>query len=94
VEQDLRAHSKSLSELVMFQNALGERITELEHDQHQRALLEARKEERDVAMKTWQASVDKRLESIQGVGTKLLWIVATGVIGVFLAFIVRGGMAP
>jgi hypothetical protein len=55
-------------------------------------IAEARAEERELRLNERLKNIDADLEAIRGVGTKLLWIVAGGVVTAFLAFLLKGGL--
>lgn len=92
IERDSRDHAKSITEIVNGHSGLAGRISVLEQANNHRTVLEARQEERAIARETWQKKVEKDLSDMRGGVNKLLWIVATGVIGAFLAFIINGGL--
>lgn len=92
VERDLRDHAKSLSTIInnMAENA--QRIKSLEAEQISYKVYMAREEERDKALQSRLGGIEKSLEGIKGGFTKLLWIIGTGVVGAFIAFIMNGGL--
>lgn len=94
LEQDLRSHAETLTAIVKAHEKMHARLELLEERDQEVQKLEARKEERDKARVLWETQTDKKLDSIQGAGTKLLWLVATLVVGAFIAFIIRGGLSP
>jgi CHASE3 domain sensor protein len=93
LQRDLRDHAKTLTEIISAQTTLSGRVQMLEQAQGERMVLEARQEERAIARIEWQERIEKEVNSLRGVGVKLLWIIATGIIGAFIVFMVNGGMA-
>jgi hypothetical protein len=92
LERDSRDHAKTLTEIISSHAALAGRVAVLEHAHNERLVLEARQEERATARIEWQDRIEKEIQTIRGVGTKLLWIIGTGVIGAFVAFFVNRGL--
>ena len=93
LDRDLRDHSKSLTALTDGIADLGKRITALEEANLSYRVYIAREEERDKALQARLSGIETSLNGIKGGFNKLLWIIGTGVIGAFVAFIIKGGLA-
>lgn len=85
-DRDLRDHAKTLSSIV-------EKLTDMETAAHQRAIMDARVEERAISRGQQLERIEADLAAIKGVGTKLLWIVIGSIAAAFLAFVIKGGLA-
>jgi chromosome segregation ATPase len=92
VERDLRDHAKSFTALTDQASAMQQRIMALEVAFRKWEIAEARAEERGHRLNERLEKIDEDLETLRGVGTKLLWIVAGGVVTAFLAFVLQGGL--
>lgn len=104
-ETDLQAHAKSISALVDELGKANQRIHAIEEARAQRQVLEARMEEREAAR---DAALDVRLKAIEeslketrddvkaikGFGWKMIGVVTAAIVLAFVAFVIRGGLAP
>lgn len=99
-ERDIRDHAKSISEITNhlsdLTNRYGElaaRTTAIETARAQRAMLEARMEERedarDKAMEQRFTYIEKKLDNIY----KLGWIVVSTFVGALALWVLKGGLA-
>jgi len=91
-ERDLRDHAKSLTTIVEANKLQQDRISVLEQAVRKWEIAEARAEERSLRNSDRLKSIEEDLEALRGVGTKLLWIVAGGVLTAFVAFVLKGGL--
>jgi chromosome segregation ATPase len=92
VERDLRDHAKSFTAITEQVHNWQQRVIALETVIRKMEIAEARAEERELRLNERLKNIDADLEAIRGVGTKLLWIVAGGVVTAFLAFLLKGGL--
>ena len=92
VERDLRDHAKTITTVVETNKNQLERIGFLEQAFRKWEIAEARAEERSLRNSDRLKSIEEDLEALRGVGTKLLWIVAGGVLTAFVAFVLKGGL--
>lgn len=92
LERDVRDHAKSLTSMADSINDTNRRLAVLEQAHQQYEIYRAREEERDKALQERLKSMEAQLKSILGVGSKLLWIVGTSVVGAFIAFLLKGGL--
>lgn len=91
-ERDLRDHAKSLTTIVEANKLQQDRISVLEQAVRKWDIAEARAEERSLRNSDRLKNIEEDLEALRGVGTKLLWIVAGGVLTAFVAFVLKGGL--
>jgi septal ring factor EnvC (AmiA/AmiB activator) len=92
VERDLRDHAKSFTALTNQAATLQDRINALEQAFRKWEIADARAEERSVRNTERLKNIEDEIEALRGVGTKLLWIVAGGVLTAFMAFVLKGGL--
>lgn len=92
VERDLRDHAKTFSAMTEQHQLMQQRVMALETAFRRWEIADARSEERSLRLNERLEKIDEDLESIRGVGIKLLWIVAGGVVTAFLAFVLQGGL--
>lgn len=69
-----------------------ERVTALEKATSDRRVDDARREEREKAVQKDIADVKEDVKAIKGGFNKLLWIVATPIVGAILLFVLKGGL--
>lgn len=90
----LRSHAErqgqSISAIVETAMALAERVRNLESYVQQRAVMEARDEERDKALYEKLAEIKADIAGIRTFGQKIQWTVIVTVIGAIVAFIIKG----
>lgn len=92
VERDVRDHAKTLTTVIETHKSHGEKITLLEQAFRKWEIADARAEERSLRNSDRLKNIEEDLEALRGVGTKLLWIVAGGVLTAFVAFVLKGGL--
>ena len=92
VERDLRDHAKIFTSMTEAQQVTNGRLTALELSFRKWEISDARAEERGKRLDEKITRIDDELEGLKGIGTKLLWIVAGGVVTAFLAFVFKGGL--
>ena len=93
IERDLRDHSKTFTALTNQVSIAQERVNTVEQAVRKWDVADARAEERGVRLNERLKNIEEDIETLRGVGTKLLWIVAGGVLTAFLAFVLKGGLA-
>jgi hypothetical protein len=92
VERDLRDHAKSFTALTSQLVGTQDRLAAVEAVIRKWDISEARAEERSIRNAERLKNIEEDIETLRGVGTKLLWIVAGGVLTAFLAFVLKGGL--
>ena|SRR5687767_2863389 len=92
IERDLRDHVKTFTAMTEQAQSWHQRLVAVELAFRRWEIAEARAEERGIRTREQLEKMEEELEALRGVGTKLLWIVAGGVITAFLAFVLRGGL--
>ena len=101
VERDLRAHSRSITEIVQSQRSLDLRLGELEEWKVTREIAAAREDERDKSLGERLGRIEssiadglsglkKDISSIRGFGWKIFWIAATPVVTAIVVLIAIG----
>lgn len=90
----LRGHAErqgqTISSIVEAAITLAERVRNLESYVQQRAVMEAREEERDKALYEKLAEIKADIKGIRMFGQKIQWTVIVTVIGAIVAFIIKG----
>lgn len=101
VERDLRAHSRSITEIVQDQRKLETRISEIEEWKVTKEIAAAREDERDkslyerlgrieLGIEHSFTSLRKDIGAIRNFGWKIFWIAATPVVTAIVILIAIG----
>ncbi len=91
----------SISELALQTAAISRRVEHLESLAQERAITEAREDERDKAL---YARLDRmegqikdtreEIKDMRGIGAKGLWVFMSAILVGFATFIIKGGLSP
>lgn len=79
-------------EIVKEAVAIEARVRALETSNQNRAIVEAREDERDKAMQERLARLEDGIQAIRGSGSKVIWTIASAVILAVVAFVLKGGL--
>lgn len=88
-ENDLRSRVNAAEHQL---TALIPRITALEQWQRQVEIADARQDERWKQVDNRFNDLDKKIDKISGILSKLMWIVISGLGAALVAFVVNGGL--
>lgn len=100
LERYVSNQGNSISEITKAHGALSGRVDHLESLAQERAITEAREDERDKALYDRLDRMEKSIEvtnkdikDLRGIGAKALWVFISAIIVAAAAFVVKGGLA-
>ena len=102
-ERDLQSHAKTITVFTEELSHYKARVEGLEQWRHSQNIVDAREDERDKALyrrldaiedsiKSVRDEGKENTDSITGFGWKIFWLVAATCVGVFVTFILKGGL--
>lgn len=94
LERDARSHARSLTEIIGTMRTFADDLKLLREWQMNRLVAEAREEERDKALYRRLDELSAAIKSMRDRDGRVLWIIGTALLLAFVAFVVRGGIAP
>ncbi|MGU3399133.1 hypothetical protein ACLBWS_05230 [Brucellaceae bacterium D45D] len=90
-ENDLRTRVNTVEHQL---TAVLPRIATLEQWQRQSEITGARTEEKWLNVDKRFDDLDKKIEKVSGILSKIMWLVISGLIMAFVAFVIGGGLKP
>ncbi|MEJ5081039.1 hypothetical protein [Ochrobactrum sp. MYb379] len=88
-EADLRARMNAIEHIL---TGIVPRITTLEQWQRQSEIAGARTDEKWKNVDRRFDDLDKKIEKVSGILSKIMWLVISGLIMAFVAFLIGGGL--